>query len=239
MKLTDMTMEGFLKALSKTKTLVVPYGTVEAHGTHLPLSTDTLIMEEIVKKVAEEIPVIVAPPVHYGVCTSTGEHPGSIGISCDTLRAITVDLVQDAYDRGLRNFILISGHGGGAHVAAMKEAGEELTKELPDVVITALTVYELIPKEAYELVETKNDSHAGEVETSLVLFLAEELVNGRAPEEYPNMPRPIIVKDKQKFWPGAVWGNPEKATKEKGEKVFNMLVAEVVKLVKKVEEFKQ
>lgn len=238
MLIENITMKEFREGLKRTKTLIVPYGTVEAHGTHLPLSTDTLIIQEVVKKVGEDIAVFVAPPVHYGVCSSTSGHPGTITISAGTLRRITADIVRDAYRKGLRNFILISGHGGGIHVSAMKEAAEGLAEELPDAKIAALSIYEALPPGVETLAETKNDSHAGELETSLVLYLAGGLVKGRAKEEYPKLPRPIIVKNKQKYWPGAVWGNPKKAGREKGKKLFGIMVESVRGLVKRLEGFR-
>ena len=100
MLLEEITMADFKRAIRKTKTIIVPYGTVEEHGRHLPLSTDTLVMTEVAKSVAERVDVFVAPPVHYGVCTSTGQHPGTIGITPETVRAITLDIVRDGIQKG-------------------------------------------------------------------------------------------------------------------------------------------
>ena len=91
----------------------------------------------------------------------------------------------------------------------------------------------------FSIAETENDSHAGEIETSLILYLNDKLVKGSSPQEYPDMPKPIIAKDKVKYWPGAVWGNPEAATKEKGEKFFDIMVRSLVAFVVKMENFKQ
>ena len=239
MLLEDITMTNFADGLEKTKTLILPLGTVEEHGEHLPLSTDTIVVYEVAKMAAKEIPLFVAPPLHYGVCTSTSQHAGTIGISFDTLRSSVEDIVKSAYEKGLRNFVVISGHAGGSHATAMKEAGEELIHWLPESKIAVLTVYDLILKEALEIAETENDSHAGEIETSLILAMTPELVKGSSPEEYPTFPKPFIVRNKLKYWPGGVWGNPEKATKEKGEQVFNLAVEKLVKLVRDLEAFQE
>lgn len=235
MLLGETTMREFQKAVRKTSTLVVPFGTVEAHGVHLPINTDTLIIREVVKKASEKANIFMAPPVQYGVCTSTADHPGTIGITARTLRCVAKDIVRDGFRHGLRNFILISGHGGSLHIAALREACESLVKELDGVKMSALSVYELLGKEIEAIAETTNDSHAGELETSLVLYLAPGLVKGRAKEEYPNLPRPFIVKEKLKYWPGAVWGDPGKATAEKGERLFNLMVEKVVELAARIE----
>jgi len=238
MLIEEISMKAFRQGLRKTKTLIVPYGTVEAHGTHLPLSTDTMIMQEVARRAGEMVHAFVAPPVHYGVCTSTGQHPGTIAITPETLRRITIDIVRDSYKKGLRNFVLISGHGGSLHVSAMKEAAESLAGELKSASIAALSIYEALPPGAERVAETRGDSHAGELETSLILFLAGGLVKGRAKEESPNLPKPIIVRNKQKYWPGAVWGNPEKASLEKGEKLFSVMVESLAALVRRLERFK-
>ncbi len=235
MILEHATMSDFKTHLKKTKTIIFPFGTVEEHGKHLPLNTDTLIVYELLKRVAKKRKIFLAPPVYYGVCTSTKQHPGTISITPETLRRITTDIVKDAFQKGLRNFILITGHGGGLHNYALKEAAEILIEELDGIKIAALSPYELLFKELPQLVDTPNDSHAGELETSLILHLAPELVRGRSREEYPELPRPFIVKNKLKYWRGGVWGNPNKATKEKGEKAAQLIIKKVIDIIDRIE----
>ncbi len=212
MLLENITMSDFERGLKKTKTLIVPFGTIEEHGSHLPLSTDTIQVYEVCKEVAQRVNVFVAPPLHYGVLTSTRNHHGSIGISPDSLRMAVRDIIKSAYSRGLRNFILISGHAGGIHMSALREVGEGLIEEIDDIKIAVISEYDMIRKESERFVETKDDGHAGEIETSRILYLTPNLVKGRAKEEYPKFPAPFIVRDKVKCWKGGVWGNPAKAT---------------------------
>lgn len=236
MLISDMTMADFKKGVTGSSVLIVPFGTVEAHGTHLPLNTDTLIIREAAGSVSARVPgVFMAPPVEYGVCTSTGPHPGTLGISASALRLITSDIVKSGYSKGFRNIMLISGHGGSIHVSALKEVAEELVAELDGLRMAAFSIYDLVGRECAEIAETENDSHAGELETSLVLFLAPHLVKGRSREEYPDFPRPLILNDKMKYWPGAVWGDPGKATAEKGERLFNVMVAKIEEAASKLE----
>ena len=235
MHLHDITMKEFKDGLKKTRTLLVPYGTLEAHGTHLPLSTDTIAMVRACEEAAKQVPVFVAPPIHYGVCTSSGQHPGTLSITPETLRRLTIDIVRDAVTKGLKNFILISGHGGGIHTFAMKEAGEIIKAEIKDIQVAALTIYEIIGKEAEEIAESEGDSHAGELETSLMLYLNPELVKGRSKKERPKFKRPFIATDKLKYWPGAVNGDPKLATVDKGERFFNVMVSKTIELVNEIE----
>jgi len=173
----------------------------------------------------------LAPPVYYGVCTTTGGHPGTLSITPATLRSITRDLIKDAYDKGFRKILLITGHGGGLHSAAMKEAAEELIGSLKGARLAVLCPYDLLYKELTELADTPHDSHAGEIETSIVLALAPELVRGRSREDYPKIPKPFIVRDKMKYWKSGVWGNPEKASAEKGRKAIKLIVDSIIKVM--------
>jgi creatinine amidohydrolase len=226
-----ITMSAFKRYLKQTKTIVFPFGTIEEHGSHLPLNTDALIIQEVLKKAAKTREFFLAPLIYYGVCTTTGDHPGTIGITPATLRRLSADLIKDAYRKGLRNFLLISGHGGSLHMSALKESAEMLVGELKSIQIAVFSPYDLLWKELAELAETPNDSHAGEIETSIMLYLAPDLVKGRAPREYPQIPKPFVVKDKMKYWKGGVWGNPGKASREKGEKAVQLMVDAVVEVL--------
>lgn len=231
----DITMNEFKKYLKGTKTIVFPFGTMEEHGNHLPLNTDSLIIKEALKTASKKRRFFLAPIINYGVCTTTRDHPGTISISADTLRKLSYDLVKETYNKGLRNFLLISGHGGSIHDAALKESAETLVRKLKGVKIAVFCPYDLLWKELGKIAETPNDSHAGEIETSLVLYLSRGLVKGRSKEEYPKIPKPVIVRDKTKYWPGGVWGNPKKASPEKGRKAFKLIVDKIIEVIDMVE----
>ena len=230
--LENMTMNEFRKYLKSTKTIVFPFGTIEEHGSHLPLNTEAL------KLAAEKRKFFLAPVLWYGVCTTTRDHPGTIGITSGTLRRLSSDVVTEAYRKGLRNFLLISGHGGSLHMSALKETAEELVGRLKGMKIAAFTPYELLWKELSEIAETPNDYHAGELETSIVLYLSPQFVKGRAREEYPQIPKPFSVTDKVKYWPGGVRGDPKKASAEKGEKALRLIADKIVEVLDRIGDLK-
>ena len=233
--LENITMKEFKKYLRQTKTIVFPFGTIEEHGSHLPLNTDSLIIQEVLKLVSKKKKFFLSPIIHYGVCTTTKDHPGTISITPDNLRRLSADLVKDAYKKGMRNFLLISGHGGSLHMSALRESAETLVEKLKDIRITVFSPYDVLRKELSEIAETPNDSHAGELETSMVQYLSPELVKGRAAEEYPKIPRPFIVRDKVKYWPGGVWGDPQKASAKKGEKAIKLMADKITEIIEKIE----
>ena len=236
MILEEMTMHQVEAGLQTCKTVYIPFGSLEEHGSHLPLSTDTLQAYEVGKRAAERIPLFVAPPVPYGSCRSTNRHPGTISISTSTLRALLKDLVRSFYRQGFRQVIALTGHAGGAHRMALQDAGEELLEELSELRMAVVTEYELAKEQGRGLVETPGDAHAGEIETSRIMHSHPHLVQGTASEEYPDFPVGILVRDKRKYWPGGVWGDPSKATVAKGALLEQLVVDRVVELVRLLDE---
>lgn len=231
MLLAEITMNEFQEHLKKTRTVLIPFGSIEEHGSHLPLHTDALIVEEVLKEVANCHSVFLIPTLFYGVCTSTRNHPGTISIKPETLRRLTNDIVVELYKKGLRNFFLISGHAGGIHMSAVRETAEEIVEAIEDIKIAVFSLYDFMGEDLARLADTPNDSHAGEIETSLIMAIAPHLVKGTSPEEYPDFPKPFIVKDKMKYWQGGVWGNPSKASVAKGQDVFQRIVNRVAEIV--------
>ncbi len=219
----NLTMPGFEAGLRQTRTVILPVGSLEEHGPHLPLGTDTFHALELARRVAEQTPVLVAPPIFYGMCRSTREHPGTVSISGDTLRRLLVDLGREFHRQGLRNLLIISGHAGGTHMCALVEAGEILLQELPEARIAVVNLLELLREvlgDRPDLVKTRGDSHAGEVETALMLATHPDLVSGTAPAEWPAFPKYVLVRDKRRHWPGGVWGDPSRASLAQGEEIL-------------------
>lgn len=237
MKLDDLTMPRFEEGLKNTLTIIIPLGSIEEHGPHLPLGTDTFQVEEVCRRAGRRAGAFAAPALPYGVCRSTADHPGTIGISTPTLRLMILDLGHSCYRQGLRNFIFISGHAGKTHLMAILDAGERLMEELDDIRVAVVSEYGEVLAKGREIIETEEDSHAGEVETSRILCLHPELVDGTAPEEYPSFPPHILVRNKRPYWPGGVWGNPSRASAEKGERLMEIAVDNLVDIIRRLESF--
>lgn len=236
MLIEEMTMDEFAAGLQLTRTVLIPFGATEQHGSHLPLNTDTLEAAEVGRKLAQRRNIFIAPAIPYGVCRSTANHPGTITLTTATLRALAIDLVTSLYRQGLRNFILITGHAGGTHTSTLIDAGEELLLRFADIRVAVLTEYMLAAREGRGIIETQDDSHAGEIETSRILHSHPHLVKGVGVREYPTFPVGILVRDKRAYWPGGVWGDPTKATAEKGARLEAAVVAALDRLVTELEQ---
>jgi creatinine amidohydrolase len=237
--LENSTMERFEKEREACRTVIIPCGSVEEHGIHLPLGTDTLHAAALAARVAQKIPVWVCPPIWYGLCRSSGRHPGTVGIRASTLQALVKDVIASLYEQGMRHMVVLSGHAGGTHMAALINAGEELLTQLEELNIAVLSVLDLGTAAWNDLLETADDSHAGEVETSIMLHLYPHLVEGTAPEEYPSFPRFILVRNKRSFWPGGVWGNPQAASAEKGSTLLERSAAALIDFIQQLENWSE
>ena len=173
------------------------------------------------------------------MCRSTREHPGTVSLSGDALRALLLDLGREFCRQGWRNLVFISGHAGGTHMSAIVETAERLLAELPAVRIAVVNLLDLLREvlsDQPDLVQTRGDSHAGEVETAIMMAAHPDLVKGTAPEEWPRFPRYVLVRDKRSCWPGGVWGNPAPATAAQGEAILAAEAVRLSNIISKLEE---
>ncbi|GAB4270919.1 MAG: creatininase family protein [Deferrisomatales bacterium] len=235
MDVADLTMPEFERALARTRVALVPFGSVEEHGLHLPLDTDTVQIWEVARRAAREVPVLLCPPVPYGYCRSTRDHPGTLSVSPSTVRALAFDLGTSLHRQGVRGIVLASGHAGGLHMAALEEAAERLVDAHRGLEVAVVCEYRWAQEAGREgIVETGDDGHAGEIETSRLLAVAPDRVKGTSPEEYPRFLSPLVPRDKRAQWPGGVWGDPSRAGPEKGERLFDASVRRLVALIREM-----
>ncbi|UCG39571.1 MAG: creatininase family protein [bacterium] len=231
MEMMWMTMEEIRVEKGKGTPVIVPFGTVEQHGPHLPLSTDTLQAYGVAVLAANLTPALVAPPVHYGQCSSTRNHPGTVTLSPAALRAVAGDIVRSLRGQGFSRIVLFSGHAGRIHMASLREAAEGCVLEDPDLKIAVICDLDLVREVSGDLLQTPRDGHAGEIETSRMLFLHPGSVGEAPPEEYPELPVGRVVPDPERYWPGGVWGNPRAADGEKGRLIVERSAQALAEIV--------
>lgn len=239
MILEEMTTVEVEAALKHCRSVFIPFGVMEAHGPHLPLSTDTIQAYDAGKQAAQLTRLFVAPPVPYGYCRSLGGHVGTISISAETVRALVRDIVQSLYQSGFRNFILYSGHASALQMAAIEEAAERALRSCPQANIAIVLEYDVILKRMAGIIETAGDMHAGEIETSRLMSICPQLVHAELlPEESGReSPKPLLVRDVWRYWPSSVLGAPRKASVEKGQQLGRIVAEYLADLVKRMEAF--
>jgi len=203
--------------------VIIPVGSMEQHGNHLPINTDTNSCFTIAKAAAEmaDVPVLVLPPVWAGYSPHhmTLEHgEGSISLSYQTFANLLTDIAASVYAHGFRRILFLNGHGGNIpHVESIRlKLWEE--KGIPSV--HGFTYWKLpgVFEAMLAISDTDKGSigHSGEFETSLQMFLQPELVDSAVAE-----------------WTSGVQGDPRSGSRDKGAAVFEAAVNALAALLRR------
>lgn len=208
MKLMDMTW-GEVKGKER---VIVPIGSIEQHGPHLPLNTDTLIAEGVSKEIASRLNAVIAPAVIPGVSVEHMDFPGTLSLSREVFIKKIKEICSSLSRHGFKEIILINGHGGNR-------------KALKSLKMTKVKYLDIVK-------QIKGYDHAGEIETSLMLYLHPEKVrNSKIRKQDFKFPG----KDKWRmldYSKSGVLGDPTKATAEKGKRYFHQVASGLMKELK-------
>jgi len=205
----------------RTKLVVLPVGSVEQHGPHLPLDTDTRMAQSMADALAEaRSDVTVAPPIAYG---SSGEHAhfaGTLSMGTPVLAAVLTELIRSARS-SFAGVVVVSGHGGNA--AALARARKVAEYEGDEVCIWSPTM-------------PGTDAHAGRAETSILLAIAPELVRAERAERGSTEPITSIMgqlrsEGVRAVSQNGVLGDPTGATAEEGRRLLAAMVADLCRAV--------
>jgi len=227
------------KAAKDGKVVIIPCGSIEEHGTHLPLCTDSIQAEYVALEVARKAGCLVAPPLRYGLCSSTRNFPGTITITFDSLRSMMTDILEDFIRNGFKRLLIITGHAGGSHMTALKLAAKMVVtnhmKEEARPRIMVCSDYDFAFDIETEDVDSR-DSHAGTIETSRMMAIRSDLIKDKGKRNFPDLPRFEVIPDPERYFPSGVMGDPTVASSEKGQKINEYVIKQIVKLVKELEQ---
>jgi creatinine amidohydrolase len=203
--------------IAAIRTLLVPVGSTEQHGPHLPLDTDTRIADAIAHGVAASTPerILVAPPVAYGASGEHADFPGTLSIGVDALATMLVELGRSADAFG--QVVFVNGHGG--NLGSIASATSTLQREGRAVRSWSWTVLD-------------GDAHAGRTETSMVLAIAPETVHLDAAEAGRVEPVGDLLDALRRdgvraVSPNGVLGDPSGASAEEGRAILARQVEEL------------
>ena len=239
--LAEMTWPEARKRFKEVDVALLPVGAVEQHGPHLPLDTDAFDAQHLAKEVAVRCgdpKPIVFPLIPYGVSYHHDDFTGTISIRNRTLSNMVYEIGMSAARHGITKFVIINGHGG--NDPALHFAAQEISRDAH--IFVCVDTGETSDVDIYSMVETPNDAHAGEIETSTSLATRPELV--RMDKVEPFIPefssRYLDFTSKRGIsWyaytkrvsRSGVIGDPTKATAEKGRKMWDIMIGHLVAFV--------
>ncbi len=215
---------------------ILPIGSTEQHGPHLPVSTDIVVASEISKRIAEKTGGYLLPTLPISTCYEHKGKPGSVWMKPDTFYQMLQDIVLCLKGQGFDRVAVVLGHGG---IFAATPAIRELNAMYDGLKVAKIDFLQFFTTtEMNEILECKDNLHACEYETSLMLYLKEETVKKDKIKEadyIPDYPRDFLnYISLVKLSKTGVWGKPSLGTKEKGEKIAKLLVDKSIEYMEKV-----
>lgn len=244
MQFAEMTSDEVRQAREAGAVVLLPIGSVEPHGPHLPLATDILIAEETARRAAETLEAsgrraLVLPSFSYATVEFSAGLPGAVGPKSATAQMALTDLLVTLLDQGFAAVALVNAHLEPAHIAGLRSACESAamaTGRLP--VFPDITRKALAAKLTEEF--RSGACHAGCYETSLVMAIRPDLVR----EELRTSLPPIGVSLVEAIGRGArtfldagldraYCGDPAAATAEEGRKTLDLLAGMIVEGIEK------
>lgn len=243
-------------AVKEERVAVIPAGTLEDHGYHLPVDTDVVIAETICQRLADALPrqVVALPPIIYGFSPHHLDGPGTVTLRWDTFIESTHQIVSSLFYHGFRKVLIVNGHGSNEPVLDI--AARQAIVGNPDSQCANISWWNLskVQKVVESFRESEWTGHACELETSMYMAIEGNLVASDLFQEDIN---PRMSKH---FWADLVsrrpdgfanhvrmteywstvsatgtWGDPRTSSAAKGEL---MLAAAVEELIELVSEFK-
>ena len=222
MNINDLYDPEFRKLIkSKKPTIIIPVGSIEQHGTHLPISTDSDIVTEIASRLAKKCDFIVFPTISYGV---SWEHEPlfNTSLKANNLRKILDDIIVSLRKNHIKKIFILNGHHGNLQVFAHMEKVAN---------ISTLSYWHFLNHEF---------DHAGFVETSLMLAISNKVKMKKAKKGL--ITKELSEKEKKrisklstkaggfpKVTKNGVWGDPTGATKKDGQRFLAEIVRNLVK----------
>jgi creatinine amidohydrolase/Fe(II)-dependent formamide hydrolase-like protein len=220
---------------------LLPVGSMEQHGPHLPLDTDAFdayyLALQVAQSCSEPMPLVL-PPIPYGVSYHHEDFSGTIKVSPQGLSQFVYEIGMSAAKNGVTKLVIINGHGG--NIPALQFAAQMINRDAN--IFTCVETGETSENDILSLIETPNDVHAGEIETSTTLAIRPHMVRRnkmrkfipRFSSRYLNFSTRRSVEWNAriaKISPSGVLGDPTRASKEKGKKIWSIMIRHLVEFV--------
>lgn len=244
--LGDLAWPDAEKVIKQDKVVLLPLGSLEQHGPHLPLDIDTVTAYEVCKRIAKKIPdiAITMPPIYYTPAEISMGFPGTIDVAPTHFIDYLYDVCESLVKHGFKRIVMISGHG--INPPFMQIVSMMITAR-HDAICSGAAYFDFAKPEVRKIVS--HGAHACEFETSMLLALKPENVQmSKAVRDWNIY---MGLKDSKYVWRNfidrspiffidhlsrfsatGIIGDPTKATKEKGQKLIKVIVDDMVEYVK-------
>ncbi|PKP61764.1 creatininase [Candidatus Atribacteria bacterium HGW-Atribacteria-1] len=246
----EFTWEEIKVIVKENRVILIPVGSIEQHGPHLPLNTDILIATKFCLEAGKRKPsdILVMPPISYGFNQHHMDFPGTIAIDGEIFIEYILGVTKSLVRHGFQKILLVNGHGSNSPFL-------DIVARRTIIETTALCgtfmPYALMRDFVKEVAECKWNSHADEIETSLLCYLRPDLVKMEKTKKEIGFPitkfhwrsiserAPLTMMD---IWSrisnSGVAGDPTLATPEKGKQIFERGVEKILELLKEFKERK-
>lgn len=239
--LGELTWPEAERRLAETDVALFPVGAVEQHGPHLPLDTDAWDAEALCAEVAQRCAPprpLVLPAIPYGVSYHHQDFPGTLSVNPETLARIVYEVGISAARHGITKLVIVNGHGG--NLPTLQFAAQMINRDAH--IFTCVDTGETSDADIARLTETAPDLHAGEVETSTTLARRPHLVDMEKAEAFVPRSDSRYLDFSSEYgveWfahtarlsPSGVLGDPTKASVEKGERMWELMVGHLVSFI--------
>jgi creatinine amidohydrolase len=221
LRLKEMSPDDVALALAANPRLIVPAATCEPHGAHLPFGSDAVLVEHLADDLSAEFRIVTAPTIEYGVNAESREgQPGAASVRRKTLRRWLNDLLLVWEKAGVEEFLVLTAQGHAPH----QEALSTVVTYRARVRVIDIFALDLSPV----LDQEHGPIHGGEIDTSLMLYVAPHLVRMDLARDciLPETERRRYRRGTVLRLPGAsrgAIGQPTRATPEKGRIIYELI----------------
>lgn len=240
----ELTWPEIQDRLTEIDTAILPCGSVEQHGRHLPVDLDYFDADYLAKRVAEacsEPRPFVLPVVPYGVSYHHEDFKGTLSVSNESLSRFIYDIGMNLAKSGIKKLVILNGHGDNA--PTLNFAAQMINRDAG--IFVCVDTGESSDEDIFKLIKTPNDIHAGEMETSTSLAIRPHLVRmDEAKDITVEFENPYLDFSSGRGIPwyvrtkliseSGVIGNPLKASVKKGEEIWDIMVAHLVKFIEEL-----
>jgi creatinine amidohydrolase len=246
----EFTWPEIREAVAQNRVAVLPVGTIEQHGPHLPLVTDVLTATEMSRRAVEQMPseAVLLPSVFYAFNEHHLDFPGTISVRGDTFIEYVSDIGRSLAHHGFRKILLVNGHG--SNVPFLDIAARNISNDT-EAIAAMIPWWSLVPKELFrELRESEfpgGMAHGCELETSVLLHLRGDLVQmEHAERDMPvqrseyfywdlQAPSPVFFQEFfSRYSRTGTLGDPTKANVSKGQRFVDAVVERLVALIREL-----